>query len=1294
MKKVLKGVFWTLISLVALVCLCLGLALSPWGTQQLLGYAKSKGWIEYQSVSGAPLDDLTLTGASLDTAGLSLRADTLRLDWSSDCLTSGALCIDDLTGQNIDVTLKPAPGEAPEAEEASNGGGRISTPIPLEVRNLDVDQLNVTLANGARLGWARFTSGLRFEGHTIHIDRTELVDPFYDATAVTPSTDPAPAPAKTGSAIDNPLKALDQEPSTDRIDLPGIVLPVDIDLPFLAVKNARITSAPDTPQTIETLELAVQTRDSHIKLERAHLEAPQGRLDLNGEITLSDNYPMTFDLDSRINAAPFTGQSLALSLTGDASKASLVLKAEGDVTASVEGNADMLAPRLPFDINLTAQKTQWPFKGVPTYSLDTLTARLSGDLDGYRLAIDGTGAGPEVSSLALNARGSGNATSFDWQTLRLETPKGRLSSEGTLSWAEGIAARATLDLASLNLGALTPSVSGSLNGQGKVEFTQQPEGPWSVDMPGLKLTGTVQNRPFQLDTALSGTSDMRWDIERFALRQGPNRVRAEGTLSDTYNLDATIDAPNLSTLLPTLAGRLDGTIALSGSAEKPVAKVRLEGRSLAFNTLSIGQLGLSATSSGKTDPRLDVDLSLDELQTGAQIWSSIALTLDGRLSDHQLALDAKGGPNNAVDALSSHLAGRFDQLKQRYTATIDQLGTTLSRGDRIALNEPLRATVRLDQSRAHLEPFCLVREQGGSLCLSEAADLGADKGAMTLSLNDIPMSVANSALPDGWQASGTTLGNIDLAWQNQATRWQADGELRSTLDLEGQAADGSPWQLPQTRARLSLDATQSRARADLDLDLSEAGKLGLEVNVDDPMGARSLDGALTVDRLQLEPYQPLAAQLDTLKGQLNGRVALSGSTIAPRLNGQLTLDQVRVSGRDIPVALDDARVALNLQGDHGTLDGALTSGDATWDLGGQASWPESGNWDARVTLDGADQPLLASLPAYGRVRVAPDLQVEATPERLAIGGTVRIPWGRIEVDALPPSAVSPSKDEVILTREEAAQTDQALEQGELPDWATGQALEEAGMDLDVNVNVLIGDDVTLNAYGLASNLNGTLRVRQSRGTLQLLGDIDLSGGRFKAYGQNLIIRKGKVTFNGPPAEPYLDFRAIRDPDTIEDDNIIVGLQVTGSASQPNIQVFSDPEMNETAALSYLLRGRAPDDSGDSDNALASALIGLSVSQSGRAIGSLGENFGIQDLTLDTAGSGDSSQVVVSGYLFDGLKVSYGVGMFSSIAELTLRYKLIQSLYLEAVSGTNQALDLIYTFSLGKAKTPAEQRTEE
>ncbi|MGL4349165.1 MAG: translocation/assembly module TamB domain-containing protein, partial [Plesiomonas shigelloides] len=114
--------------------------------------------------------------------------------------------------------------------------------------------------------------------------------------------------------------------------------------------------------------------------------------------------------------------------------------------------------------------------------------------------------------------------------------------------------------------------------------------------------------------------------------------------------------------------------------------------------------------------------------------------------------------------------------------------------------------------------------------------------------------------------------------------------------------------------------------------------------------------------------------------------------------------------------------------------------------------------------------------------------------------------------------------------------------------------------------------------------------------------------------------------------------------------------------------------------SYILRGEPLDDGNSNDNgAMTSALIGIGLSQSSQLVGQIGQAFGISDLALDTQGVGDNSQVVISGYIMPGLQIKYGVGIFDSLAELTLRYRLMPSLYLQAVSGLNQAVDLIYQF---------------
>ena len=422
--------------------------------------------------------------------------------------------------------------------------------------------------------------------------------------------------------------------------------------------------------------------------------------------------------------------------------------------------------------------------------------------------------------------------------------------------------------------------------------------------------------------------------------------------------------------------------------------------------------------------------------------------------------------------------------------------------------------------------------------------------------------------------------------------------------------------------------------------------------------------------------------MDQLEGDLTGSVQISGTTDQPGLQGQLGLRGIRVNGPDIPVDVQDGELLVSFGGEQGDIDGYLAAERGRLEITGDAYWPSGDDWRIGVDLNAVQEPILIVLPQFGRLEAAPDVRVRVTPERLQVRGDINLPWARLEIGDMPSSAVTPSGDEVIITERDDRQAEieeqRAAANGDEP--SAADELAATGMALDVLVTLTLGSDMQLSAYGLESGLGGSLEIRQSGGALQLFGDVNLVNGRFQAFGQDLVIRRGELLFSGPPGLPTLDFEAIRNPDVTEDD-VIAGLRVTGNAEAPNVLIFSEPAMDETRALSYLLRGRAPDASGGGvDSALTTALIGMSLGRTGGAVGSIGEAFGIDDLTLDTTGAGDDSQVAVSGQLTDDLRISYGVGIFSPIAELTLRYTLWRNLYLQAVSGTNQAVDLIYTFT--------------
>ena len=54
---------------------------------------------------------------------------------------------------------------------------------------------------------------------------------------------------------------------------------------------------------------------------------------------------------------------------------------------------------------------------------------------------------------------------------------------------------------------------------------------------------------------------------------------------------------------------------------------------------------------------------------------------------------------------------------------------------------------------------------------------------------------------------------------------------------------------------------------------------------------------------------------------------------------------------------------------------------------------------------------------------------------------------------------------------------------------------------------------------------------------------------------------------------------------------------------------------------------------------------------------------------------------MSGYLADRLYVRYGASLGNEGNSITFQYQLTKRLVIEALSGLNDALDLIYTFTI-------------
>ncbi|MDL2191186.1 translocation/assembly module TamB domain-containing protein [Cobetia sp. LC6] len=1171
------------------------------------------------------------------------------------------------------------------------------------------------------------SDSVSLEGMSITPEAQQAASAVINAQDVTSQAESA-AKAITDEAAEvsgkTAAETTDQTTQAGRIALPEVYIPLTIEVPDLAIEDFALEGP--SPYEVSRLALALKAEGHDITLSRLEVDSRDVNADLVAQVTLKDEYPLSATLNAETLIDPVRNEKLRLSLEGSLADLEASLKADGPLAAELVASADVLDSDLPFEARLSSERITWPFAAVsddtsadaqkgaqtatqanagknktasagaasftPDYSVENLALVAKGSLSGYTTTLDAIIEGRDIPRATLSLAGDGDLEHYRWQPLKIALKRGTATTRGEIHWQEGIEVAAELALDKLHPEDLLPAptgggqkaVRGELSGNLVASFNQPQQGPWAIDVSKLDIHGTLLERPLTLTGKLAGNADMQWNVDALELRQGQNRLSANGKIAKTITLAANIDFPALSTLMPDIAGELKGKIDASGTLEKPQLASNFTARRLQIGENRISDMALSAEvdarKRGIDDPALDIALNADDVRAGGQQIATVALTLGGFLSDHTLQFDTEMAGEMPLSRLGLTLKGGLDKAREHYRGGLSPLTANTDFGD-FNFDTPASFDANLAKGSVLVQPFCLSREQGGQICVAEPLSAGND-GQAVVTLEGIPLDMAQSATPESWSIGGATGGKITASWKQGGQRWNADAELAGKLTLAGEDADGNAWSLPETTLQLALEATPDKADLDTQIRLDSAGGIGLTVSVLDPAGAGQLDGSLAIRDIDLSPYRPLVAGMTQLEGKLAGDVEVGGNLNLPSLTGPIALTGVKVQGDGLPVSLSDAQFTVDFDGNSADIDGYLVGNNARWGIDGEAAWPTLEDWTASLNLDGAKNPLELHIAGIGRMRVAPDLAINASPTLLKLRGDVNVPWTRIEVDQVPPSAVSPSSDTIIIERSSDQDTSNPAELADGSD--TAKALNEAGMALDVRIGIHIGPDARLEAMGLKTKLRGDLDVRQSKGGVQVFGEVNLVDGTYKSFGQDLQISKGQVLLAGPPSSPRLNIEAIRDPDNTEDD-VTAGVRVTGLASSPSVEIFSDPSMDESSALSYLLRGEGLDSDTSSDSAVTSALIGMSLAQSGQVVGQIGETFGVRDLSLDSSGSGDDSQVVVSGYIAPDLKLSYGVGLFSPIAELTLRYKLFRNLYAEAVSGTAQAVDLLYSFSLGRSE---------
>ncbi|MGR5247151.1 translocation/assembly module TamB domain-containing protein [Vibrio aestuarianus] len=1225
-----------LIAIIGLLFTNTGLNVLLWGAQQAVPQ------LQVATTQGALFPRFTLNQVTFidDDLHLDLKAKRVTLAVNANCLFEPALCVQELAVIGLDFAMPELPPESDETQVAeSEPVTAISIPVPITIGRVVLNDIKLDIL-GNKIAWQSFSTNASMFGNRLKIGKTSWND-------IQLSLAPNEADSATPTAAES-----ERQP----IVLPDVTIPLQVELMRFDINNFTLQQA--EPIVVNHLGLVANAYQHNVSLKALELDLPLLVANLKADVRLQGEYPLNLSLKSTIKQAEANGQTVALDAFGSVNDLTLDAKFGGLAQATLHAQLSPLDPELPFDIVLDDVQAQWPLIGQGDYFISVPTLKTQGSLQGYNLTLQTQLKGKDLPDVSLDVAGKGTLEQIALESLLVETLGGSVRGQAMANWQAPINWQAALTMQDIQPGLQWSEAEGVISGKLETSGELTSQGGWKVALPLLDIDGTLRDYPLNIEGQLdasdpTGNGEFQVSTSGLTLAHGPNQITAKGVLDKNWRMGLSVDFPDLAKSVPDLAGKLIGDIQLGGDLKQPKIKLRLDADSLAWQKeATLQHVTLQGDVIPLPTPQAKIRLQARQLEYQQHSVESLDLNFAGTQQQHTLSLDM------VSDLLSTSLAisGAFeDKPAMIWKGALDSVQFSTQQGP-WELNQVTPIVVNVDKQQATIAAHCWLQNDS-SLCLDKEATVGQN-GAAQLSINQFDFKQISMFVPAETEIQGQADANITAKWAENSTP-QAQATLNLSKGHVTQHLE-QPVTLGWESVSLETNLDQNKLLAQWLLDVTDNGDISGQLTVPNVIAKdKTIDGILKLSTFNLDFLKPIIGEYSQVKSNITTDLTFNGPMLHPKVIGSLVVDEMLIKGDISPVDVNSGRLAVDFSGYQAVLNAAIQTPDGELDLVGDADWQRLEDWHANLRVFAEE--LMVDLPPMVKIKVVPDMTINVKPTLAKITGNINLPWGRILVEELPSSAVSVSKDQVILD-------------------ASLQPIDDFNaipFNIETDINISIGDDFKLNAFGLQGGLIGRLNVAQKDKGPFITGEINIKDGSYRSFGQDLVIKEGKILMNGPADQPYVSIKAIRNPDNTADD-VIAGVKVTGPADEPEVSIFSEPAMPQANALSYLLRGQDIDGEAGG-NAMTTALIGLSLAKSGRFVGEIGQAFGVQDLQLDTAGTGDDSQVTVSGYILPGLQVKYGVGIFSSVGEFTVRYRLMQDLYLEAVSGLDSAVDILYQF---------------
>ena len=1177
----------------------------------------------------------------IETPSADLTVSSLGLQWQpQELFSDGLLHIRHLSVGDLHITAKPTP---PKEEHPAKLPESISLPLAVKLDKLSVGKISSGKAGNTFLLHAEAAYDYNHKRHKLTLNslQTPWSSTGGELEIQTASPFALQGSIRGGAELEGIagggeiLLSGDLRRTAFKADLAGGKVSLKAEGlvgPFENSLDEQIDHILIKGHALNLAEFVPSAPQTDLDFDATIVPSPQKGLALEGSIDLTNSL-----------AAPADQNGIPVrSILGEFTVSDSGILKVHDVTATLlEEGALILGGETDTDKNTFALEAI-----LKNASLSDFVSQKYDDVFEGSLLLNGTYREPQAKWDIRGNRASStgelaiaNDTANGQRSLNIIKasllPKdgGGLDIKGKLELFNDRLLEAEATSKNFNPGKLHPDFPvGSINGDIKLNGVLAEE----------KFSGKMQFGNSVLSGAvLSGNADVLYEKQHLAraaadIRLGRNRVKTDGSFGkagDRLNLD--INAPELDKFGFGLGGALTAKGFLAGEPKS-----------------------ISADLSGSVrNLRVKQAVNIRELDFKAAASPDYSRPLNLQINGHELVIPGSSGESTRIDTVNAAVSGTGMRHSIRSSGSMAMGGKNykldLEADGGLDKENRWKGTVgRLDLSGG----FNLKLQNRMSLeAGAERVALGAAQWSAMggrLNLNSFVWDKKNGLTSKG------TAANLNVAELHSFFKMpvehnlvlSADWDLaysqnaRGFLNVRQQSGD---IVLPYRKQALGLNGLTLQTRFQngrIDNQINGktrygniSGNVGISQQFGHSIMQAPIGGNLKIDIPDLTALKNLMPVGQSISGSLKAEATIGGRVGEPQLGGSLNGDNLYYVNRDLGVILDNGSLRSRLSGQQWQIQSLLFKrGNGNINLSGTVGWgggvpvvDVNAVFDKYGILDKPRRRLTAS----GNTRLHYD-----DKNGIILGGSLKVDEGHFGFQK---SGMPELDDDVVVLGEPKKET-------------------RTSVPFSMNIDLDLNDKVFFRGEGVDVTLGGRLKLTaQPKQDIQAVGTVAVVKGKYKAYGQDLNITKGTVSFVGPLSRPNLNIRAVRNLSPVG-----AGVEVLGNLENPRVTLVTNEPMSEKDKLSWLILNRASSGSDGDEAALSTAASAFLAGKLNDRIG-LVDDFGLTSKRSRNAQTGElnpAEQVLTVGkQLSSELYLGYEFGLTSASQTVKLVYQLTRTI---------------------------------